>query len=192
MLAEVEALGVQEVVLVAQDLASYGRDQGRGERGDRPAGRRGGRLVDRVRLLYLYPSDLTDGWSTPSAPPACPTSTCRCSTSRRRSCAACAAGVTDERFLARIADIRGAGAGGGLPLELHRGLPGRDRGRPRPAARASWRRRSSTGAASSPSPRGGDLAAGLDGEVAAEPGQGAPAPSWASCRTHHRRRAATG
>ena len=50
--------------------------------------------VPRVRLLYLYPSDLTTAWSTPSAPPACPTSTCRCSTSRRRCCAACAAGAT--------------------------------------------------------------------------------------------------
>ena len=32
MLAEVDQLGASEIVLVAQDLASYGRDQGRGER----------------------------------------------------------------------------------------------------------------------------------------------------------------
>ena len=32
MLAEIDALEVQEVVLVAQDLAAYGRDQGRGRR----------------------------------------------------------------------------------------------------------------------------------------------------------------
>jgi ribosomal protein S12 methylthiotransferase len=55
------ASGVREIVLVAQDLAAYGRDQGRGERQivplvDTLAGR-----VDRVRLLYLYPSDLTPG-----------------------------------------------------------------------------------------------------------------------------------
>jgi len=57
ILDEVDGLGVAEVVLVAQDLASYGRDDGRG-----------GAIVDlvgavaervrRVRLLYLYPSEL--------------------------------------------------------------------------------------------------------------------------------------
>ena len=36
-----------------------------------------------------------------------------------------------------------------VPVELHRRLPGRDRGRPRRAARASWTRRRSTGAVSS-------------------------------------------
>ena len=60
ILAEVEALDVQEVVLVAQDLAAFGRDQGRGRRRivslvDQVAER-----VPWVRLLYLYPSDLTD------------------------------------------------------------------------------------------------------------------------------------
>jgi ribosomal protein S12 methylthiotransferase len=60
VLDEVEALGVREVVLVAQDLASYGRDLGR-------AGaiigliERVADLVDRTRLLYLYPSELGDG-----------------------------------------------------------------------------------------------------------------------------------
>jgi ribosomal protein S12 methylthiotransferase len=60
VLDEVEALGVREVVLVAQDLASYGRDLGR-------AGaiigliERVADLIDRTRLLYLYPSELGDG-----------------------------------------------------------------------------------------------------------------------------------
>jgi len=58
--AEVDALGVREVVLVAQDLAAFGRDQGVGERSIVPLVRRVAGLVDRVRLLYLYPSDLTD------------------------------------------------------------------------------------------------------------------------------------
>jgi len=59
ILAEVDGLGVAEVVLVAQDLASYGRDVGR--KGailplvDAVAAR-----VPRVRLLYLYPSELND------------------------------------------------------------------------------------------------------------------------------------
>lgn len=60
VLAEVEALGVDEVVLVAQDLASYGRDQGQGERLLVPLVRSVAKRVARVRLLYLYPADLTD------------------------------------------------------------------------------------------------------------------------------------
>jgi ribosomal protein S12 methylthiotransferase len=62
ILSEVDALCVREVVLVAQDLASYGRDA--------PATLGAGAIVplvgavaehvDRVRLLYLYPSDLSD------------------------------------------------------------------------------------------------------------------------------------
>ena len=59
ILSEVDALAVQEVVLVAQDLASYGRD-------DHRAGaivslvRDVAARVPRTRLLYLYPSELTD------------------------------------------------------------------------------------------------------------------------------------
>lgn len=60
IVAEVEALDVREVVLVAQDLAAYGRDQGVGERGIVPLVRIVDEMVARVRLLYLYPSDLTD------------------------------------------------------------------------------------------------------------------------------------
>ncbi len=67
ILGEVDSLaaaGVQEVVLVAQDLAAYGRDRS----GPLPAGQRIVPLVEEVaarapwtRLLYLYPSDLSDG-----------------------------------------------------------------------------------------------------------------------------------
>jgi ribosomal protein S12 methylthiotransferase len=62
ILDEVDALEAQEIVLVAQDLASYGRDD--------PSLGAGSivRLVQevaarvrRTRLLYLYPSDLSDG-----------------------------------------------------------------------------------------------------------------------------------
>jgi ribosomal protein S12 methylthiotransferase len=62
ILAEVEQLGAREIVLVAQDLASYGKDRP----GELGAGsivglvREVARRVDRVRLLYLYPSDLSD------------------------------------------------------------------------------------------------------------------------------------
>lgn len=68
VLAEVGSLGAQEVVLVAQDLVSWGRDVSAVKAGGRNAGRTGlvslveqvGEIVDRVRLLYLYPSGLTD------------------------------------------------------------------------------------------------------------------------------------
>ena len=49
---------MREVVLVAQDLARYGMDEG--DRRIVPLVRTVADRVDRVRLLYLYPSDLTD------------------------------------------------------------------------------------------------------------------------------------
>jgi len=60
LLVEVDALGAREIVLVAQDLAAFGRDQGRGDRSIVPLVEAVAARVDRVRLLYLYPSDLTD------------------------------------------------------------------------------------------------------------------------------------
>ena len=59
--SDLAAGGVREIVLVAQDLAAYGRDQGRGTRAIIPLVGAVAERVDRVRLLYLYPSDLTDG-----------------------------------------------------------------------------------------------------------------------------------
>ncbi len=63
ILDEVDQLEAREIVLVAQDLASYGKD--------RPDELGAGSIIslvdqvaaraDRVRLLYLYPSDLSDG-----------------------------------------------------------------------------------------------------------------------------------
>ena len=60
IVAEVEQLDAAEIVLVAQDLASYGRDQGRGERRIVPLVREVSARTARTRLLYLYPSDLND------------------------------------------------------------------------------------------------------------------------------------
>jgi len=63
VLAEVDelvAFGTREVVLVAQDLASFGRDQGVGERRIAELVTAATARVERLRLLYLYPSDLTD------------------------------------------------------------------------------------------------------------------------------------
>ena len=63
ILREVDELQAREIVLIAQDLASYGKDRP----GELGAGsivslvRRVSAMVDRTRLLYLYPSDLSDG-----------------------------------------------------------------------------------------------------------------------------------
>ncbi len=61
VLDEVEALDVREVVLVAQDLASYGKDMpDLGAGAVVPLVRAVAERVERTRLIYLYPSDLTD------------------------------------------------------------------------------------------------------------------------------------
>jgi ribosomal protein S12 methylthiotransferase len=70
VLEEVGRLGAEEVVLVAQDLASYGRDLGR--RAIVPLVRSVAERVGRVRLLYLYPSDLTDGLIDVMGESGCP------------------------------------------------------------------------------------------------------------------------
>jgi ribosomal protein S12 methylthiotransferase len=61
-LAEVQSLQAKEIVLVAQDLASYGVDRPDelGAGAIVPLVRAVAEEVERVRLLYLYPSDLTD------------------------------------------------------------------------------------------------------------------------------------
>lgn len=69
VLDEVESLDVQEVVLVAQDLVSWGRDVSSRRSAQEPKTSSAGAVellravrerVERVRLLYLYPSGLTD------------------------------------------------------------------------------------------------------------------------------------
>ncbi len=63
ILDEVDQLAAREIVLVAQDLASYGKDRPEelGAGSIVPLVRAVAERVDRVRLLYLYPSDLSDG-----------------------------------------------------------------------------------------------------------------------------------
>ncbi len=62
IITEVEQLQAREIVLIAQDLASYGKDRP----DELGAGsivslvRQVSSMVDRTRLLYLYPSDLSD------------------------------------------------------------------------------------------------------------------------------------
>ena len=63
IISEVEQLEAREIILIAQDLASYGKDRP----DELGAGsivslvRQVSAMVDRTRLLYLYPSDLSDG-----------------------------------------------------------------------------------------------------------------------------------
>jgi ribosomal protein S12 methylthiotransferase len=126
ILREVDELAAREIVLVAQDLASYGKDV--------PDELGAGAIVslvravtertDRVRLLYLYPSDLSDGLID----------------------AICATGVPyfdlslqhvskpllrrmrrwgdGDRFLRRIADIRGREADAAFRSNFIVGYPG--------------------------------------------------------------------
>ena len=60
ILEEISQLEAREIILVAQDLASFGRDQGQGEKNIVPLIRRVNEMAERVWLLYLYPSDLND------------------------------------------------------------------------------------------------------------------------------------
>ena len=62
ILGEVEQLQAREIVLIAQDLASYGKDRPDelGAGSIVPLVQAVAAITDRVRLLYLYPSDLSD------------------------------------------------------------------------------------------------------------------------------------
>ncbi len=122
ILAEVAALaggdggaaGVREVVLVAQDLASYGRDRSSGR------GRTGGGmpivdltrsvavLVERTRLLYLYPSGLTDDLVSAVLDTGVPYFDLSLQHVSRPLLARMRRWGDGERFLRRIAEIRQA------------------------------------------------------------------------------------
>ena len=106
ILAEVEALEVQEAVLVAQDLASYGRDQGQGERGIIPLVESLCRRVRWVRLLYLYPSDLTDSLIDAICATGVPYFDLSLQHVSRPLLAKMRRWGDGDRFAARIADIR--------------------------------------------------------------------------------------
>ena len=127
--------GAREIVLVAQDLASYGRDQGVGTKDIVPLVEAVAARVDRVRLLYLYPSDLNDRLIDAIIATGVPyfdLSLQHVSAPLVRRMRRWGDGA---KFLDRIAAIREPRSRGRLPLELHRRVPGRDRGRPRRAPR---------------------------------------------------------
>ncbi len=107
ILAEVDALGAREIVLVAQDLASYGRDQGVGERAIVPLYRAVAERVPRVRLLYLYPSDLDDRLIDIVCSSAVPYFDLSLQHVSRPLLRRMRRWGDGERFLRRVADIRG-------------------------------------------------------------------------------------
>ncbi|MDE3030061.1 MAG: 30S ribosomal protein S12 methylthiotransferase RimO [Acidobacteriota bacterium] len=122
ILAEVRALaagGVREVVLIAQDLASWGHDRRRGDLGgavevlDEGGGQPLLDLtrsltgeVERVRLLYLYPSGLTSGLIETILSTGVPYFDLSLQHSSRPMLRAMRRWGDGERFLERIAAIR--------------------------------------------------------------------------------------
>jgi ribosomal protein S12 methylthiotransferase len=128
ILAEVDALGVEEVVLVAQDLASYGRDLGGRQRGQRPPiealVRAVAAGVTRTRLLYLYPSELNDGLIDVMGETGCPYFDLSLQHVSRPHLRRMRRWGDGDRFLARIERIRAAHADAALRSSFIVGYPG--------------------------------------------------------------------
>jgi len=122
---------VREIVLVAQDLASYGRDRSRpGERvkaGRSPiAGltRAISARVARTRLLYLYPSGLTDDLIEAVLGTGVPYFDLSLQHVSRPLLARMRRWGDGERFLRRIADIRAADGRATFRSSFILGYPG--------------------------------------------------------------------
>jgi len=127
VLAEVESLGVAEVVLVAQDLASFGRDRA-------GSGGQGGGIVElvaavaarveRVRLLYLYPSSLSDELIDAVAATGVPYFDLSLQHGSARLLRRMRRPGGRVRFLERIARIRSVAPGAALRSSFILGYPG--------------------------------------------------------------------
>ncbi len=141
ILAEVDALNtpadgappLREIVLVAQDLASYGRDRtgpGRGARianGPSPIAaltRAVSMRVERTRLLYLYPSGLTDELIETILHTGVPYFDLSLQHVARPLLARMRRWGDGERFLRRIADIRAADPDATFRSSFILGYPG--------------------------------------------------------------------
>ena len=129
--AGVAAPPVREIVLVAQDLASYGRDRSRpGERvkaGPSPIAaltRALSSRVERTRLLYLYPSGLTDELIDAVLGTGVPYFDLSLQHVSRPLLARMRRWGDGERFLRRIADIRAAEARATFRSSFILGYPG--------------------------------------------------------------------
>ncbi len=124
LLAEVDQLGAREIVLVAQDLASYGRDQGQGRRDLVPLVAAVAERVDWVRLLYLYPSQLTDALVEAVLATGVPYFDLSLQHVSRPLLARMKRWGDGERFLSRMAAIRAAEPGAVFRSNFIVGYPG--------------------------------------------------------------------
>jgi len=140
ILTEARALvagGVQEIVLIAQDLASWGHDRRRAalgeavevldEGGTQPLielTRALSNEVERVRLLYLYPSGLTSGLIDTILATGVPYFDLSLQHSSRPLLRAMRRWGDGERFLERIAAIRGADSDAAFRSSFILGYPG--------------------------------------------------------------------
>ena len=129
--AGLDAPPVREIVLVAQDLASYGRDRSRpGERGKAGASpiaaltRALSARVERTRLLYLYPSGLTDELIEAVRGTGVPYFDLSLQHVSRPLLARMRRWGDGERFLRRIADIRAADGRATFRSSFILGYPG--------------------------------------------------------------------
>jgi ribosomal protein S12 methylthiotransferase len=120
--AEVDSLAVEEVVLVAQDLASYGRDLG--ERAIIPLVEAVSGRVARTRLLYLYPSELTGGLIDVIGATGCPYFDLSLQHTSRPHLRRMRRWGDGPRFLERIDRIRGAHPDAALRSSFIVGYPG--------------------------------------------------------------------
>ena len=140
ILAEARSLaegGVREVVLIAQDLASWGHDRRRAGRGEpvevldeggtQPLielTRTLSREVDRVRLLYLYPSGLTSGLIEAILETGVPYFDLSLQHASRSLLRGMRRWGDAERFLERIEAIRSADANAAFRSSFILGYPG--------------------------------------------------------------------
>ena len=122
---------VHEIILVAQDLASYGRDRSRpGERvkaGRSPIAGLTWAISERVartRLLYLYPSGLTDELIEAVLATGVPYFDLSLQHVSRPHLARMRRWGDGERFLRRIADIRAADSRASFRSSFILGYPG--------------------------------------------------------------------
>jgi ribosomal protein S12 methylthiotransferase len=108
IMAEIDGLAVQEVVLVAQDLVSWGRDATgtRGDDGLVALVRAARQKIERVRLLYLYPSGLNDELIDAVGDSGCPYFDLSLQHVSRPLLRKMRRFGDDERFLHKIAGIR--------------------------------------------------------------------------------------
>ena len=126
ILGEVDELEAQEIVLIAQDLASYGKDRPDelGAGSIVPLVRAVTERVARTRLLYLYPSDLSDELIQAILDTKVPYFDLSLQHVSKPLLRKMRRWGDGERFLQRIADIRGAAPDAAFRSNFIVGYPG--------------------------------------------------------------------